>query len=419
MIPLRPALALRPLVALLAGLCNSLAADVAFPEAASPSAPPLAQSAPSSSEAPTSPSTEHQTAPSTPDPAAEERASLMRIGATKLASGDHESAVIAYRQVATSTDDPAELANALHGLARAFRMSGQAVKAVATYERLLKDHPAFPDGPVAMLELGRTLRDVGSPKLALSRFYSVLHTTLKLPDAEADAYRRVVRTAQFEIAETQLAMGNFDEAARLFDRLHLLDLAAADRARARFRAAQSRRLAGDLTGAVAALEVLIAEEPGSADAPEARFLLASLFGELGRPADSLRVTLDLLHNQHALGPDSARWRIWQRRTGNQLANQFYTQGEFISALTLYQALAALDNAPDWRAPILYQIALCHERLLQYGDALATHREIVAVAERHPGVFDELARMSAWRIDQLDWWTQTHARLHSLSPPPAP
>ncbi|NDG50229.1 MAG: hypothetical protein EBY30_14600 [Rhodospirillales bacterium] len=62
----------------------------------------------------------------------DEQASLLRLGETKLASGDLESALVAYNAVASAAEDPLQIATALLGLARTLRKSGEGVKAAAT-----------------------------------------------------------------------------------------------------------------------------------------------------------------------------------------------------------------------------------------------------------------------------------------------
>ncbi len=355
----------------------------------------------------------------TPVPGAEERASLLRIGDAKLAAGDAESALIAYRQVAVVSKIPDELARALLGMARSHRLAGDGVKASATYEHLVRAFPNYAEIPSALLELGRTLRDLGSPKLAINRFYSVIHSTLKLPEAESDRYRRIVRTAQFEIAETHLATGNYPEAVRFFKRLDLLDLAPADRSRARFKAALATVRTGDTNASVAALYSFITSEPNDANSPEARFLLAGLYNQLGRKEESLRVTLDLLHHEQARKDSADTWRQWQRRTGNLLANQLYQQGEFTTALIIYRALATLEDTPAWRIPVLYQVGLCQEKLEQPDAAIATYAELRKLAGDTPAPeFADLAGMADWRSRQLAWTTTTRTEIRALRPEPS-
>lgn len=362
---------------------------------------------------------EAQTPPPHPAPvgslSTKERDSLMRIGAAKLAEGDPASALIAYRQVAASHPAPKYIAPALIGLARAFSQTGESIKSVATYEHLLKNFEGGSHTPTVNLEVGRVLRDLGSSKLALARFYSVIHTTLKLSDGDHERYRKVVRTAQFEIAETHLLAGNYAEAARYFQRFELLDAAPGDRAWAQFKAARALELAGENAAATQALRDFIIRHPEDENAPEAHFILANLLERQGLHEDSLRVTLNLLQNEQAQSQsDQFRWRQWQQRTGNQLAHAFYERGEFNSALVLYRSLALLNDEPQWRLPLLYQQALCHERLMDYLQAREAYTLIIESDPAQPA--SELSRMAQWRAEQIDWWQQTQQSLQSLRPP---
>lgn len=359
---------------------------------------------------------------SPPPPTAEERASLLRLGAGKLAEGDLEAAEIAFRHVLTSADAAEELQTSLLGLARTYRKRGDFVKAAATYERFLKDYPAAETVPEAFLELGRTHRALGTSKLAIARFYSVLHSTLKLDGAaDTERYRQLARTAQFEIAETHFVTGDYAEAARFFTRLNLLDLAPEDRARAQFKAAHARLLNGELEVAAAAFAAFAEQNPDDPANAEARHQLATLYQRLGRKQDSLATTLDLLRHEAQTNADPKRWAYWQRRTGNQLANEFYGQGDYASALAIYGRLAELSDDPRWRLPVLYQIALCQERLLQTDSARTTYREILVALNPNqptppPADLADLGRMVTWRLGHLEWWRDTQRRLDALTHP---
>ncbi len=346
-----------------------------------------------------------------------DHASMLRFAASRLEQGDYESALIAYQQVGRATEQVAEREAALAGLARAYRRSGDLVKAAATYERLLADHPGSVDTPMYLLELGRTLRALGTPKLAISRFYNVLNAVIKVPNDQADNYRQIARTAQYEIAETHYQTGNFEDAARFYSRLNLLDLAPDDQRKAEFKAAQARSRAGQHEKAIAAFRQFIEHHPDGELGAEARFQLATLLQRLDRSQEAMAVTLELLKRQQAeTGDDAERWAYWQRRTGNQLANEFYRSGDFTSAFTIYQRLSELGGEPAWRLPVLYQMALCQERLLQNASARALYQQIEAEAAQLPDrtAFSDLSRMVAWRLNQLDWNQDVHQRLDSLS-----
>jgi TolA-binding protein len=379
----------------------------------------------------------------------EEIAGLIVLGASLTERSDFDAAEIAFRQVMASrraTGD--DLAHALLGLARVHRKQGALTKAAAIYERYLKDYPADNQVPDALLELGRTHRALGAPQLALSRFYSVINSTLKLSSEQFGHYQMLAKTAQFEIAETHFQQGDYTEANKFFSRLRLLDLAPADRARAHFKSAYALYLGNDLDGAVTTLHSYLEQWPQDENVPEARYLLSLSLRSLGRKQEALDATLELLRSQQATG-DAKRWSYWQRRTGNQLANDFFQNGDTQNALAIYQGLANLSPDPGWRLPITYQIGLCYERMRITERAMAAYQSIVdgtkpaarpepaeraepvAATEQNipdgaPGEaakpaapkpaspeLTELARMAAWRLTQLNWHEQTENQLTTI------
>ncbi len=345
-----------------------------------------------------------------PAHAADEIHGLLNLGVSLTDRGDYEAAEIAYRQVlnAPRVATP-ELKTALLGLAHMHRRQGALTKAAAIYERYLKDYPGDERTPDAYLELGRTLRTMGVYKLAIARFYNVINSTLKLPTSDGFArYQVLAKTAQFEIAETHFQAGEFAEAAKFFARLRLLDLAPADRARAAFKSAYSLRLQGDLENALGAFKSFIDQWPDDENVPEARYLLAVTLRELKRPQDAFRAVLDLLHAEKSrVATDPKRWAYWQRRTGNQLANDFFESGDMINAHAIYTGLVELSPEPAWRLPIVYQLALCYERLGLPERAHSSYQSIIDTAgATPPPELAELSRMSAWRIEHLAWRDRT-------------
>lgn len=447
----------RSLMPVLAGLVLAharLAAQEHAPDPHPAGAAPSAHHA----DAPSSTETEGPLVPAPPEPAQEppgvtpaaaepaepaaklpppdlrgEARSLLNLGASLTDRGDYAAGEIAFRQILNSAAfGPAAQLDALLGLARLHRRQGVFTKAAAIYEKFLKDHPDDPRVPDVLLDLGRALRVMGAPKLAISRFYSVIHSTLKMPAEGFDHYQQLARTAQFEIAETHFDTGNFTEAGKFYSRLRLLDIAPADRARAHFKSAYSQLLAGALEAAVTTLRGYLDQWPDDEAGPEARYLLATTLRQLGRANDALAVTLDLLRAEHAQSArDPRRWAYWQRRTGNQLANEFFQTGDTLNALTIYQSLAALAEDPAWRLPVTYQIALAYERLRGIEQARAAYQTIVDTVAQTPGIpvdLTELAKMAAWRLNQMTWQFQTDQQLNTYfntkipdpaAPAPAP
>lgn len=347
---------------------------------------------------------------------------LQRLGVSLTDRLDWDAAEIAFRQILVSPRANAgDLENALLGLARVYRRSGSLTKAAAIYERYLKDYPVAVHVPDALLELGRTQRALGAHQLALSRFYNVINSTLKLTSENSERYQTLAKTAQFEIAETHFQQGNFAEANKFFSRLRLLDLAPVDRARAHFKSADALFHEKDFDGAIKAINSYLVEWPRDDNVPEARYLLSVSLRSLGRKDEALDATLALLRTEKASG-DPKLWAYWQRRTGNQLANDFFQAGDTLNALMIYQGLATLSPEPEWNLPVAYQIGLCYERMRMYDRAAASYKSIVETLS--PGDKDgkstapnaeltELGRMATWRLGQLSWHRQTENQLAAV------
>jgi len=352
----------------------------------------------------------------------EEVASLLRIGQAKIEQGDYVSSELAFRQVLAEKATPEQDHSALMGLARTYRKKTEFTKAAAVYETLIKQSPDDPLLPVVYLELGRTLRALGAYKPAIARFYSVINSTLKLPENNPDNYRQLARTAQFEIAETYFQSGDYEQANRFFSRLKLLDLAPEDRARAHFKSVYALTLAGDHEKAVTGFRSFLDQNPNDENVPEARYLLATSLRQLGRFNESLAVALELLRAEKKyVQSDPKRWTYWQRKTGNQLANQFYEQGDFGSALVIYQNLANISPEPAWRLPVVYQIGLCSERLRLFDRARECYQTIVDNTKPTAGDgtrrqdLVDLFEMADWRLKHLAWEQSTDRQLTAIFP----
>ncbi|HVU15786.1 MAG TPA: tetratricopeptide repeat protein [Candidatus Didemnitutus sp.] len=349
---------------------------------------------------------------------AKEGRGMVALGTSLMERKDFKDAEIAFRQVLSSRDYQAVHRDALLGIARVYRMNGELTKAAAIYQKFIKEFSEDPRIPDAMLDLGRTLRSMGAYKMAVNSFYNVINSSLKLPADGFAHYELLAKTAQFEIAETHFEAGNYVDAAKFFSRLRLLDLAPADRARAHFKSACALQLQGDLEGAVTTLRAYLEQWPKDENGPEARYLLATTLRQLKRTDEALAATLDLLrHEQSQSEADPKRWAYWQRKTGNQLANDFFQDGDSINALAIYQGLAALAPEPEWRLPLTYQTALCYERLRLTDRARKAYQAIIdeTASAKAPQIpeLTELNHMATWRLAHLDWSEQADHELTTM------
>ena len=153
---------------------------------------------------------------------------------------------------------------------------------------------------------------------------------------------------------------------------------------------------------------------------EAHFVLASAFKQISQPQAALNEVLSLLQYQEARKEDAETWSYWKRRTGNQLGNEFYEQGDFDSALKIYQAMARLSDDPNWLWPSLYQMGLCFERLRLTVKAVDAYDLIINGADtvqkngvKLPETLADIVEQVKWRRDHLNWQSDTQDQLQQI------
>ena len=269
--------------------------------------------------------------------------------------------------------------------------------------------------------------------------------------------------AMFEIAETFMDSEDYDQAVKFYDRLWRLDqLRDFDRAIVRFKqgVAHYRRaldnlrkldrnkdLAPELRQEVElpfdktpradfakVKEVLRGYGtiyPESTYVPESHYILALTFEQLNQDEESIRELLVLL-KEADFHPDKIAalqvnrttrdqdlvylnkmrriWNFWKKKTGNYLANQFFENAEYFNAYRIYSALRKIDSSPTWQVPLLYQIALCEEKLGNYVQATETYISIENFVNSVKEAREDLASseylnfvfgMAKWRREQLE------------------
>ncbi|MEI6051478.1 MAG: tetratricopeptide repeat protein [Opitutaceae bacterium] len=312
--------------------------------------------------------------------------------------------------------EAASLANLT--LARSFRRNQDWGQAIPLYEAYILENPNSPELPRALLELGRTYAQAGATEAALSRFYSVLDISLNQEGASFVTARELSYSAQYEIAQTQMTLGRYSQAARLFRGMHKLPLIDVDRSNIYLSCARALKLAGDKAGAAEEYQTLLQLFSDSPIASEARFELAVVLAELGRRDDALKEVLSLFERQKSSGSSDESWRYWQRRAGNQLANMFYSAGNLPEAAELYGKLLQLSGEARWRWPLLYQVGLVAEQMKDFAKAKVVYTDLAAAkAEGLPTEVAELPKLAQWRLEHLSWSERMDVELKSLKPGP--
>jgi TolA-binding protein len=306
----------------------------------------------------------------------------------------------------------------------------QYAKAIVVYEQFLQNFPNDPESPEILLRLGRLYRNIGANASALNKFYSVLYSSLQLKNG--DEYTDASLRAKMEIAHTHFAAGEYQKAGDLYSKVKLLKMSPEESSELAFRLAYIAYLAGDHSKSVTEAQLFLDTFPASPLAPEAQYLFIQSLKKLNRNTEATKETLELLQAGQKYGQKKpAVWAYWQRKTGNEIANELYGSGDYYGAAQIYQKLADLNDAPDWRGPAIYQFGLCCERLHYFDRAREAYRYIIdkipATAKPSSGtgtgiVSENLItvrEMAEWRLEHLNWLDKTEKEIFPLINQPVP
>lgn len=303
---------------------------------------------------------------------------------------------------------------ALLELALVAQDNNQLTRAQQILAQYLQLYPKDPSVPDVILRQGLVYRQMGVNSLAIAKFYAVMTTALNLKLDRLEYYQRLVLQAKLEIADTYFQQGKLEESADLFARLLKDDSTELNRAQLQFKLVRCLASLARWPETIAGAQAFIAKYPKAQEIPEVRFVLASALKQAGRNNDSLRQVLLLLQAQEITADQNPEvWTYWQKRAGNDIANQLYKEGDYLSTLEIYRHLAELDPSPAWQMPVWYQVGLVYERLRQSGRASEFYAKIIAREGELTGVnatpsLKDVIIMAKWRKDNLPWFDQAQA-----------
>lgn len=309
---------------------------------------------------------------------------------------------------------------ALLELAIIAQEEGALARAQQIFAHYLAKWPDDPGVPEVMLRQGLILRQMGLNNLALTKFYAVMTTSLLLKADQLEYYQRLVLQAQTEIAETYFLQGKFADSAELFARVLKLESPLLNTPLIHFKLVRSLAALGKFEDVTVQCLGFLERHTGSAEEPEVRFHLATALQQAGRHGDALQQVMLLLHGQQSRAQAQPEvWARWQQRTGNEIGNQLYKEGDYLRALEVYSALAGLNTNAGWQFPVQYQIGLTYERLQQPVQAL---REYTQIVRREPELTTNAApnlrmvlEMARWRQQSLAWHTNAEAMTRDFRP----
>jgi tetratricopeptide (TPR) repeat protein len=283
--------------------------------------------------------------------------------------------------------------------------SARAQQIWAQYLHLYADDPTVPD---VLLRQGQLYRKMGVDEFAISKFYAVMSSALKLKQDNLSYYKKVVVQAQTEIADTYYLDAKYEQAADFFNRIIKSGDAEENREPLECKRIRALSYLTNHAETISAAQEFLTRYPKSADVPEVRFLLAGALKNTGRNAEALEQVLQLLQSeQENVTKAPETWAYWQRRAGNEIANQLYKQGDYADALQVYLSLADLDASAGWQAPVWYQAGMAYEQLQQWQKAAEMYTRILdrqkeLTAANTTPALASLLEMARWRKDYIGW-----------------
>ena len=231
--------------------------------------------------------------------------------------------------------------------------------------------------PEVLLRQGYLLRRLDLKDEAIEKFYLVLRSVPRIDGRNIAYSRRLVMMAQSAIADTCAEMGRHAEAAELYGRM--LQTKSEELEVETVRIKQLRSLRESAPDGILERQAMgfLDDFPDSDYIPEARYFLAHSLKQQKKRDAALEQFQLVLEAVELAPPDRLkRWMPWKLRVGNELANQFYLEGDYLSSLSLYRALARSNAEGQTRQAFQYQVGLCEERLGQVEDAIKTYQQIV-------------------------------------------
>ena len=367
--------------------------------------------------------------PSTNDLAeAQKLQQMMEEAARERKAGNGENAEKLFVRVMES-NAPKELhQTAMLELAVLAQERKEYAKAQQIYTQYLKVYPHDLAAPEVLLRQGLIYREMGVPVMALSKFYAVMSSALNLKAERLDYYQRLVLQAQSEIADTYYIQGKYEEAADFFARLLKLNSPDLDKAAIHHKLVRSLSLRNCLNDVIVQAGFYLERYPDGEGAPEVRFLTADALRKLNRSREAMEQVFAFLQAQRQRpGRSTNAWIYWQQRTGNELANQLYHEGDYVNAMEIYRCLASSSDGMEWQLPALYQMGLVYERLRQPTKASDAYEQILKRQSElgtnapSPSV-SAVLNMAKWRKDFLAWQQkvdESNRRINSVQLTPLP
>ncbi|MCB1120583.1 MAG: tetratricopeptide repeat protein, partial [Verrucomicrobiae bacterium] len=321
------------------------------------------------------------------------------------------SAINIYVNLLNISDVPTlEHKKALFGLAETYFRRGSLSQSISLLDQFLEIFPDDQRNQEILFQIGLLYREMHLYSEAITAFYQVLNSIVVMGEANLPRYLKLARRSQFEIARSHFYAEQWSQSLALLDRIELFELNPRDRESLLFYKAHATVEMGDWDHGLELVQDFLHRYPSSPLIPEMLYAKADLLQKLEKDDDAVATLMELLEFGGLPDEESSEeWRRWRQHAGNQFANRYYQNQDFLAALRLYQGIAVLDDRPEWQLPIIFQMGLCFEKLGMYDRALESMHFVVqgldALTQTEQSLdlaLGQLQDRTNWRIDMLQW-----------------
>ncbi|MCZ6671923.1 MAG: tetratricopeptide repeat protein, partial [Verrucomicrobia bacterium] len=321
-------------------------------------------------------------------------------------------AIKIYLKVLNIADVPVlEHKKALFGLAETYYKRGSLAQSVSLLDQFLQEFPEDERRVEIIFQVGLLYREMRLYPEAITTFYRVLNSIVVTGEINLPKYLSLARRSQFEIARSHYYGEQWDQALVLLDRIELFELNPKDRESLLFYQAHATLRMGEREKGLNLVQKLLHTYPSSPLVPEMLYTKAETLTQMQQHEDAVATLMELLELSGL--PDenaSDEWRYWRQQAGNQFANRYYKNQDFLAALRLYQGIAVLDDRAEWQLPIIYQMGICFEKLGMFDRAVESLQFVAQGVEKlsetegksSDAALDQLYERAQWRLNMLNW-----------------
>lgn len=328
-----------------------------------------------------------------------------------------ERAYIGIVEYSEDTDD--DLLHALTQLSELYYEQSEYTKAIDMLEQAMAKFPVKAATPERLYRLGEFYRDANLPTRSAEAFFRVINSIVVGGEKSLKRYLHLARLSKFEIARSHYINRDYARALALFDRIELLELSAENHETVLYYKILATLKLPELKAGLELIDTFMKKFPESEFLPELLYSKADVMMKLGEKDTSIALFMRLLDSAQNESDASERQRtFWHQQAGNRLANRFYAEGDYSVALRIYQGMVELNELPSWRIPVIYQIALCFEKMAMHERAQESYLFIeqkmkLLDADSLSPALRQIKENAAWRLKLIQWRIDAEEQATSL------